>query len=42
VQKQKVAAAAGIVGVGDPWTALGMIGHGNAIWKVEEKANVKE
>ncbi len=36
-QQQKVAAATGIVGVGDPWTALGMIIHGDTVWKPEGK-----
>jgi hypothetical protein len=34
-QQQKVAAGAGVVAVGDPWTALGMLIHGNAVWKKE-------
>jgi hypothetical protein len=35
--QQQAAAATGIVAVGDPWTALGMIVHGKTIWKGEEK-----
>jgi hypothetical protein len=31
-------AAAGIVAVGDPWTALGMIVHAKTIWKGPEEA----
>lgn len=38
VQAQKVAAAVGIIGAGDPWTALGMIVHGNHLWRVEDAA----
>jgi hypothetical protein len=34
-QQQKAATAAGVVAVGEPWTALGMLVHGNAIWKKE-------
>jgi hypothetical protein len=34
-QQQQAAAAAGIVAAGEPWTALGMIVHGKAIWKGE-------
>ena len=37
-QRQQMAAAAGIVVTGDPWTSLGMIVHGKAIWGAEEKA----
>ncbi|MBI2808938.1 MAG: hypothetical protein HYX68_28480 [Planctomycetes bacterium] len=37
VQREKAAAAAGIVAVGEPWTALGMLVHGNAVWSAEEK-----
>jgi hypothetical protein len=36
--EQQTATAVGIVAVGDPWTALGMIVHAKAIWKGEEKA----
>jgi hypothetical protein len=32
VPQQQAAAAAGIVAVGDPWTALGMIVHGKTLW----------
>jgi hypothetical protein len=37
-QRQQTAAAAGIVVAGEPWTSLGMIVHGKAIWGAEEKA----
>lgn len=36
-QRHKVAAAAGVAAVGDPWLALGMIGQGNSLWKQETK-----
>jgi hypothetical protein len=36
VRQQEAAAVAGIVAVGDPWTALGMIVHGKTIWKAEK------
>jgi hypothetical protein len=41
VREHKVAAAAGIVAIGDPWTALGMIVHGNAQWQTQEKNDAK-
>jgi hypothetical protein len=34
-QQQKVAAGAGVVAVGEPWSALGMLIHGNHVWKKE-------
>ena len=34
---EKTAAATGIVAVGEPWTALGMLVQGNAIWIPAEK-----
>lgn len=40
-REHKVAAAAGIVAVGDPWTALGMIVHGNSQWQGQEKNDAK-
>ncbi len=36
-RQQEIAAAVGIVAVGDPWTALGMIVHAKTMWKAEEK-----
>lgn len=36
VPQQQTAAAAGIIAVGEPWTAVGMIVHGKTIWKGEE------
>ena len=41
VQEQQAAAAAGIIAVGDPWTALGMLVHGKTVWKAEEKKDAK-
>jgi hypothetical protein len=38
IPQQKTAAAAGVVAVGEPWTALGMLIHGDTIWKPAEKA----
>ena len=35
---QKLATAAGIIGVGEPWTALGMIVAGNAQWQEKNDA----
>jgi hypothetical protein len=35
VHQQQAAAATGIVAVGDPWSALGMIVHGKEVWKGE-------
>jgi hypothetical protein len=37
IAQQQAAAMTGIVAVGDPWTALGMIAHGKALWGAEEK-----
>ena len=38
-QRSKAAAAAGMVAVGDPWTALGIVVHGNQLWAPpQEKA----
>jgi hypothetical protein len=36
VPQQQAAAAAGILAVGDPWTALGMIVHGKTLWRAPE------
>jgi hypothetical protein len=41
VRAQKLAAAAGIVAGGDPWTALGMIVAGNAQWPSKENKDAK-
>jgi hypothetical protein len=38
VPQQQVAAMTGIVAVGDPWTALGMIVHGKTLWGAQENA----
>ena len=32
VPQQKAVAAVGVLAVGDPWTALGMLVHGETIW----------
>jgi hypothetical protein len=37
VQTQQAAAAASIVAVGEPWTALGMIVHAKTVWKGQEQ-----
>lgn len=39
--EKKAAAAAGIVGVADPWTALGLIQHGNNIWLNQPKEQTR-
>jgi hypothetical protein len=39
-EKQQAAAAAGIISVGEPWTAFGMLLHGKTIWG--EKADGKK
>ncbi|HZZ80324.1 MAG TPA: hypothetical protein VFE62_17565 [Gemmataceae bacterium] len=39
--QQQAAAAAGIVAVAEPWTAVGMIVHGKAVWKGEDKNGKK-
>ena len=36
VHQQKAAAAAGIVAVGDPWTAAVMLEHGKRLWSSEQ------
>ena len=41
VQKQKIAAAAGIVAVEDPWTSLSMLTYGETLWNPEVKAREK-
>ena len=41
VRDQQAAAAAGIIAVGEPWTALAMILHGKTIWGEEKPANAK-
>ena len=42
VRQQKLAAAAGITAVRDPWLALGMIVHGKEVWKpAENKKDAK-
>ena len=41
-RQQKVAAAVGIVAVGEPWTALGMVIHGKTLWNKEEAARVQK
>ena len=33
VPRQKAAAAAAVVAVGEPWTALGLLEYGNALWR---------
>lgn len=40
-QQQQAAAAVGIVAAGEPWTALGMIAHGKAVWKGDAKDGKK-
>ena len=37
----KLATAAGIIGVGEPWTALGMIVAGKTQWPVKEENDAK-
>src|SRR5207248_9084728 len=37
VQTQQIAAEVGIVGGGDPWTALGMFVHAKTIWPKEKR-----
>ena len=38
VETQKTAAAAGIIGVGDPWTSASMLTFGETLWNPEVKA----
>lgn len=37
IPQQQAVAAAGMVGAGEPWTALGLYLHGKTIWKAAEK-----
>jgi hypothetical protein len=42
VEKQKLAAAVGIVGVGDPFTSASMLTFGESLWNPEVKARAKK
>jgi hypothetical protein len=42
VEKQKTAAAVGIIGVGDPWTSVSMLTFGESLWNPEVKDRAKK